>query len=293
MTEAEIAVTFIAEGGALLLREDQHRADRLHPVLDVGLDDLAKGRADLQEAVARVDAACGTGVGELVVRTDTSEPPPGARARLASREGEWAWLMRDATFREGVAGTAIMWLWEKELAAAELAERGQRLHTRDPHDQFILGSLVYNSGILHSRSTHRAIRDFSTGTYLWERSEANAHRRPRLNLLAPGPLLDEVLEVGTYREQPTSWLAVYHVLQRYGGYVALERFGGAFDPETGVLAATEPPPPPLPTPEPLTANPEPAPEPSGCATVPASPGWLLPLLSLVLRRPVPHERASR
>ena len=30
-----------AEGGALLLREDQHRMNDLHPVMDVGLDDVA------------------------------------------------------------------------------------------------------------------------------------------------------------------------------------------------------------------------------------------------------------
>ena len=38
-----------------------------------------------------------------------------------------------------------------------------------------------------------------------------------------------LVDLGRYPEQATSWSAVYHVLQRYGGYVALVRFGNVFD----------------------------------------------------------------
>ena len=39
-----------------------------------------------------------------------------------------------------------------------------------------------------------------------------------------------------YPEQPTAWLAGYHVLQRYGAYEALQRFTDVFD-ETGAFRA--------------------------------------------------------
>ena len=41
--------------------------------------------------------------------------------------------------------------------------------------------------------------------------------------------LKQVLSGGDYPVQPTSWSAVYHVLQRHGAYVGLSRFTDAFD----------------------------------------------------------------
>lgn len=230
VTDAEIAVTFVSEGGALLLTTQQHRMDRLHPVLDVGLDDIASGLGDYQGLLGRLDEGCATDLRGTVVTTEPGMQPVDATDRLAAPKGEWAWLVRDATFREGIVGTALMWIWEKEIAARKLAASGRgALHERDPAGQFVAGSLVYNSGILHAESTHRSLLRFETGQRVYSDSERNAHRRPRLNLLPPSGLLAEMLADGHYREQPTSWLAVYHVLQRYGAWEGLRRFSDVFD----------------------------------------------------------------
>lgn len=291
--EAEIALTFIAEGGAILLREDQDRMDKLHPVFDVGLDDVAKGTADLGGLLERLDAACGTDVGGLVVYTEPGMQPVHNLGRLSSHDGQWGWLVRYATFEEGIVGTALMWAWEKEIAARKLAaDGGGDLYTRDRTDQFIIGSLVYNSGILHSASTHRRIRDFSAGDYLYERSEANAHRRPRLNLDRPPVLLAELFRGASYRDQWTSWMAVYHVLQRYGAWEALRRYTDVFDEHGRFTEAArpEPPAPPEPPPPP---EPEPqAPESSGwgCVHAPLGASWVLIWLLPVYARRSNREK---
>jgi len=292
VNDAEIAVTFISEGGALLLREDQHRMNDLHPVFDVGLDDVAKGNADYPGLIRRLDEACGTDLGGLVVYTEPhAPPPPGATDRLASHDGRWGWLVRPATFEEGIVGTAMMWIWEKEIAAAKLDARGSTpLHRRDLADQFISGSLVYNSGIIHSESTARRIREWSTGDYLYERSQANASRRPLLDLQRPSAQLHEVLSTGSYRGQPTSWVAVYHILQRYGGWEALRRYTDTFD-DAGMFRPREqpspPPPPPAPEPaepaEPAVLDP-PAETGCGCAQVPPTTAWLSGLALITLGR---------
>ena len=156
--------------------------------------------------------------------------------RITSPGGIEAWLVRDATFREGIVGTALMWILEKEIAARKLAADGRgALHERGPAEQFVAGSLVYNSGILHAESTHRSLLRFETGQRVYDDSEKNAHRRPRLNLLPPSGLLAEMLAHGHYREQNTSWLAVYHVLQRYGAWEGLSRFSDVFE-EGGMFA---------------------------------------------------------
>lgn len=235
VTDAEIAVTFIAEGGALLLTTQQAQMNDLHPVLDVGLDDLASGLGDYDGLLASLDAGCGTDLQGTVVYTGPGLRPVGASDRLIAPEGQWAWLVRNATFREGIVGTALMWVWEKEIAARKLkAEDREPMHSRALDEQFVLGSLVYNSGILHSESTARSILRFETGERLYGDSERNAHRRPRLNLLPPSGLLAEFLTDGAYRRQPTSWLAAYHVLQRYGAWEGLRRFAAVFD-EAGMF----------------------------------------------------------
>jgi hypothetical protein len=237
VTDAEIAVTFIAEGGALLLSTQQSRMDELHPVLDVGLDDLASGLGDHQDLLQRLDQGCETDLGGTVAYTEPGVQPAGASDRLAAPEGRWAWLVRDASFREGIVGTALMWIWEKEIAARKLEADGRDpMHTRPPDQQFVIGSLVYNSGLVHAESTARSILRFETGERLYGDSERNAHRRPRLNLLPPAGLLAEILEQGAYRSQPTSWLAAYHVLQRYGAWEGLRRFSDTFD-EAGMYRA--------------------------------------------------------
>ncbi len=230
VTDAEIAVTFIAEGGALLLTTEQRRMDALHPVMDVGLDDLASGLGDYGGLLASLDVGCGTDLQGTVVYSEPEVRPAGVSDRLAAPEGQWAWLARDATFREGIVGTALMWIWEKEIAARKLTAAGRApMHSRGLDEQMVLGSLVYNSGILHSESTAQSILRFDTGARIHGDSERNAHRRPRLNLLPPSGLLAELLSDGRYRDQPTSWLAAYHVLQRYGAWDGLRRFADVFD----------------------------------------------------------------
>jgi hypothetical protein len=110
------------------------------------------------------------------------------------------------------------------------------MHQRPLDQQFVIGSLVYNSGIVHAEGTAQSILGFGTGARLHRDSENNAHRRPRLNLLPPAGLLAEILDQGAYRRQPTSWLAAYHVLQRYGAWEGLRRFSDTFD-EAGMYRA--------------------------------------------------------
>lgn len=231
----EIAVTFVAEGGALVLREDQDRMDRLHPITDVGLDDVASGNRDLPGLIRELDAACGTRLQDIVVYTAAGgPPPPGAISRGnvvgSTPQDQWAWIVRLMTLEEGVAGTAFMWIWEKQIAERDLVAKGAApLSARDPRDQFVVGSLVYNSGLIHAAATQRSLREFTTGAWLFDRSERNREIRPTLNLLAPPAQLAELLGGAAIRDQPTSWVAVYHVLQRYGAWEALHRFTDVFD----------------------------------------------------------------
>ncbi len=238
ITDAEVAVTFLAEGGALLLASEDTVRDVLHPGAGAGLDDLASGLADLPDLVERIDATCGTGLGSLVAWTpDGVAPPAGTREPLPSPPGRQGWLVRDATFREAIAGTAVMWRWEAAIAARRLEAEGRPpLHARSPAARFVHTSLVYNSGILHAEETVDAIVALSCGPTLWARSEAAALRpppdlRPRLPVVPPADLLAEILAGAPYRAQPTSWLAAYHVAQRYGAWEALRRFTDVFDAE--------------------------------------------------------------
>ncbi|MBN1335368.1 MAG: hypothetical protein JXB39_05360 [Deltaproteobacteria bacterium] len=237
-SDMDVAVTFLAEGGALLLASAATFRDALHPVIDVGLDDLASGLADLPGLVDRLDAACGTGLGSLVAWTSPdAPPPPGARGPLASAPSRAGWLTRDATFREAIVGTAALWIWEMDLAARKLEAEGRvPLPLRDRATRFVHTSLVYNSGILHAEDTVAAIVGLECGPTVWARSEAAALRptpdtRPRLPVAPPDVLLAEILGGAPYREQPTSWLAAYHVAQRFGAWEALRRLTDGFDDE--------------------------------------------------------------
>ncbi len=225
ISDAEVAVTFIAEGGALLLGGLRARIDQIHPVRDVGLNDLAKGFADQPLLRARLDQGLGTQLGQVIAWRRPGDKYP-EKASLVPEEERWldsasgengpgAYLLRTLTFEEAVAATALMWVWEKEIAAQKILQEGQTpIEQRPWAEQFVIGSLIYNSGILHVPQRWQMILDFSTGAYVHRISEKNAARRPRLPVLPPQRALSKLLRERAYPAQPTSWLAVYHVLQR-------------------------------------------------------------------------------
>ncbi len=192
VTDSELAVTFIAEGAAVWFGED----DR-HPVFDVGLDDIASGTSEY----AGLQTALNDGVG-VDLRHD----------KLLS-------------FEEAIVGTALMWIWEKEIANRK---SGGAVPAMEADLQFIVGSLVYNSGILHDRSTWLAIRDFSSASLVWQKSERNKARKWALPVWEPTSIGTRLEEEG-YPRQGTDWLASLHVLQRYGAWVALRDFTEVFD----------------------------------------------------------------
>ncbi|MFK7931158.1 MAG: hypothetical protein AB8H79_23440, partial [Myxococcota bacterium] len=150
VTDQEIAITWIAEGGALLLSTDMANADRVHPILGVGLDDIAHGFKELPGLVERVDAAAGTKVAGIPQWVD----------------GDWS-LSRHMSLEESVVGTSIMWVWEKRIADRKLLKGGRpALHTFDAPDQFILASLVYNSGLIHAPSRPAQVRRYALADHL-------------------------------------------------------------------------------------------------------------------------------
>ena len=210
VTPKEIIVTHLAEGGALLLTKDIENIDRVHPVLGVGLDDYRIGFQRFPGLVDEADKAFGTKLAILSV----------------SKEGTM-------TFTETILGTAVMYLYEKDIAAKKrLAEKLPPLKTLSLDAQFVQTSLVYNSGILFSEERVKQMMAFDTGTYLSETSEATATRagnpRPRLPVILP-EAADTLLSEGkSLPQQPTSWNAVYHVMQRYGAWAALAKFSNRF-----------------------------------------------------------------
>ncbi len=208
----EIVVTHIAEGGALLLTTAFAEVDHIHPVLGIGLDDYRLGFQRFPGLTSEIDAAFGT--------------------RIAALKGARDDAM---TFTESILGTAVMWLYEKDIAEKKLAAEGRpSLSKMSPDEQFVVSSLVYNSGILFSDERVKQILAFETGAYLAETSERSATKRPRLPVMTPAGV-DALLASGSpLPEQRTSWNAVYHILQRYGAWVALSRYSNAFKNDGGI-----------------------------------------------------------
>lgn len=214
VSDIEVAVTFIAEGGALLLREHQAQLDDVHPVYGVGLDDIAKGLRLYRELAMQFDKELGTGL-QQIVSWDT-----------AGR----AYLTRNMHFKEAILGTALMYIYEKELAAKKLKEtEATSIEQLSLDEQFIVGSLVYNSGLTFTAKSRASIKSFATGDQLNFISTRNVKRLGLLPVLAPSIALNRVRAGDGYPDQPTSWSGMYHVLQRYGGYQALRRFTTVFD----------------------------------------------------------------
>ena len=209
VTPKEIAVTHMAEGGALLLTTRFTRVDTVDPIGGIGLDDYRIGFHRYPDLTGEIDRSFGTKIGSL--------------------KGDKTDVLN---FTESVLGTAIMYLYEKDLTEQKLlAEKRPSLATMPLDEQFVIASLVYNSGILFSQERMRQIMAFDTADYLVETSERNADKRPRLPVQTPGDA-DALLARGeALPVQNTSWSAVYHILQRYGAWVALNRFTDAFSPD--------------------------------------------------------------
>ena len=200
---------------------------------------MATGFSKYSQLVTQLDAKLGTRLDEVITWRDGLP-----------------YLNRYFRFREAIAATALMYVYEKEIAAAKLGKEGRpALSELNLRDQFIIGSLVYNSGNPHSSERLPMIASFTAADYLSQVSEKNKERRELLNVLPAKLSIPELLRLGDYPQQPTSWNAVYHILQRYGGYTALKRFTDVFDDKdmfvgaaSGPLPAAEklPPQPPAP-----------------------------------------------
>ena len=204
VTEREIAITFLAEGGAMFLTTRQADLEQIDPVKGIGLDDFSTGFDQLGPLVRRLDEALGT--------------------RLQSRG------QRAFTFEEAIAGTAAMWVWEKRIAQTKLRDaKRPALEGRSLDEQYVIGSLVYNSGVLFDQSTIDGIVSLQLGSYLADLSEKSKQKRTPLAVFTPAQSRRQIIETGAYPAQPTNWSGAYHVLQRYGAAVAVSRFSDAFD----------------------------------------------------------------
>ena len=217
VTPKEVAVTHMAEGGALLLTANFDKVDHVHPIIGIGLDDYRIGLVHYPGLVAELDTLFGTHLAELKGGPDD--------------------IM---TFDETVLGTAVMYLYEKDLTQQKLtAEQRKPLAQRPLDEQFVVTSLVYNSGILFVEDRFQQILNFDTGTYITDVSQRSAPKRPLLPVMSPQDA-DAFLATGaSLPNQPMSWNAVYHVLQRYGAWVALSRYTTTFTP-SGDVAGVPP-----------------------------------------------------
>jgi hypothetical protein len=219
VTPKEIIVTHLAEGGAKLLTTDFDKVDIVDPVFGVGLDDFRIGFKVYPGLIQDIDRTFGT--------------------QLESLSNTWP-DSGHMNFTESVLGTAVMYFYEKDLAQQKLAEKGRPgLETRALDEQFIVASLVYNSGILFDEERFSMIKTFATADYLFDVSEKTAarlvDRRPRLPVMNAA-LNDALLQSGKpLPKQFTHWSAVFHILQRYGAWVALTRFSDHFDGQGYVL----------------------------------------------------------
>ncbi len=211
ITEKEIAVTFLAEGGALLLTNPEDSPDRVHPVRGIGLDDYRKGFDRFPALVRELDDHFGTRLNNLLLRI-----------------GGTKILLRPMTFREAILGTAVMYLYEKEIAVALMrAEWKTEVSSLPPDSQFIATSLVYNSGIAFAPERIDQIQRFDTADYL-DTISKNSRRLP-LSLSSSAESLAVLKRGEALPLQLTSWNAVYHILQRYGAWVAIEQFSSTFE----------------------------------------------------------------
>jgi len=215
VTDAAIATTFIAEGGALLLSGSNYKLTKkasIHPVMDVGLDHIAAGFEKYRDLVKMLDRKMEAALG-IIVFMENGAP-----------------FSRYMDFKQAILGTLVMYVYEKEICKRKMENaKRKKLEDHSLEEQFILSSLVYNSGILFSKERINMIRQFDTGEYIFDISEKSAKKRWPLPVRKPCKSLEFVDINEAYPVQLTSWSAVYHILQRYGAYKALFEFTDLFD----------------------------------------------------------------
>ncbi len=197
-------------------------------------------------AIAREAEARGSEPAHAALRRDLATK----LAATERREGRGATgdrsvgIDRAVGFRESVVASGLMFLYEKEIAGRKLrgvsssrpsgAWPTEDLMALPLLEQFIVTSLVFNTGSLFSRDWTESIRDFRTIQRLHALSEGNAEKkgrewRPALPVDgSPGEAFRRLRERG-YPAQLTSWQGAYHVLQRYGAFVALREFTDRFN----------------------------------------------------------------
>ncbi|MBL8956860.1 MAG: hypothetical protein JNK82_39165 [Myxococcaceae bacterium] len=214
VTEKEVAVTFFAEGGALLFTTATDKLDgAIHPVRDEGLDNFRLGFLRFPTLVQTFDTTFGTGLGKLTAAVGASRV-----------------LLRPMTLREAVLATTLMYLFEKQLTHELRDDAKVPLLAGLPLDeQFVTTSLVYNCGLLFSDERVAGIVALNTADYLAKVNADNAGKRPALPVLSTAEATARLAAGESIPLQLTSWSAVYHVLQRYGAWVALAKFTTAFD----------------------------------------------------------------
>ena len=78
---------------------------------------------------------------------------------------------------------------------------------------------------------------FETAAYLVEASNNATGKRKKLAVMSIEDA-DALLERGDpLPDQPTRWSAVFHILQRYGAWVALARYSNVFTADGFIASA--------------------------------------------------------
>ncbi|MFH1680308.1 MAG: hypothetical protein ABIH26_06640, partial [Candidatus Eisenbacteria bacterium] len=166
LSDIEVLVTYLSEGGALFFREERHLIEEEEPgridlAFHLGCDNAGVAIERYEDLVRRLDRRFGTrlsGSARREWRGETGDRAVGIGRRVG--------------FRESIVATAVMYLYEKEIAAEKFSRRktsGDPNGWTEDHlmalplsEQFVVSSLVFNTGILFSRDWVESIREFRT-----------------------------------------------------------------------------------------------------------------------------------
>lgn len=232
VSDLELLVTYLSEGGALFFRKREtapgvEDPTRIHLYYDLGCDNIWLALHRYPSLVTSIDENLGTNLGAYRVTSFTNEVGDTCRG-----------INQYVSFQESIAAMGLMYLHCKELAARDLAR--QRTRPGTDWSTFDLGALPldaqlivtlyhYNTGHLPERATVQRIQTLSTIEYLNEVSRQRPRGKPPLPVpSSPVTAFEQVAEHG-YPTQPSSWHGAYNTMQRYGAFVALRRFMDIFD----------------------------------------------------------------